>query len=512
MLRRLLLLHPSRLEGENRGVYEQHVASMHSLLDAAPGWQVHALDLNHPSFPHAALAAELVVVHMLAAPEIEAVIRLRRARNLATIFEVSDNFLDLGNWLPARHALRNPLVRQRIVYHAFIADAVQVYGPGLAELCRHVNERVLQLDPYVPLHARGECRDGFVVGWGGTTSHEDDLAPIAPAIAELCRRHDDVTFAFIGNRAMGERLFGEIPPRQLRMREFSDYRSYLEFVRTWHVGLGPMRGSGFNAGRTDTKVATYAACGVAPVLEECDVYRPHAAHALLYRGAGELGEVLESLYQDRLRVEEIASRARAWAERERGPERLRAQRIAAYEPLIPRATGQALTIEAKAEAGLRIPYDVDALRAVVHEYPDYAQARLALADVLRAAGDERGALDVLDAQPFPPVLAGLAAERQHALAQRVRPDRAGHYASRVDSPAARVRIAHRGSDHRVFLRALLEQQPFDYFALSTRLRELLAGDRDTDELRELCVRACLIAPELVPAELRPPSLARFLPA
>jgi glycosyltransferase involved in cell wall biosynthesis len=549
MLRRLLLLHPSRLEGENRGVYEQHVASMQALLGDADGWQVHALDLSHPSFPHAALAAELVIVHMLAAPEVEAVIRLRRARNLATIFEISDNFLDLGDWLPPRHALRNPLVRQRVVYHASIADAVQVYAPGLAELCGHVNERVVLLDPYVPLHARAaECSrqsavgsrleqsllllptadcqlptgDGFVVGWGGTTSHEDDLALIAPVIAEFCRRHDDVTFAFIGNRGMGERLFGEIPPRQLRMREFSDYASYLDFVRTWDVGLAPMRGSGFNAGRTDTKVATYAACGVAPVLEECEVYRTHAAHALLYRGAEGLAEALESLYEDRARADEIASRARAWAERERGPERLRAQRIAAYEPLAMECGGEPplsdshadtdWRADTKAEACLRTPYDVDALRALVHDHPDYAQARLALADALRAAGDEYGALDVLDKHPFPPVLAGLAAERQHALAQRVRPERADDYASRVDSPVARVRLAHRGGDQRAFLRALLEEQPFDYFALSTILRELLAGDRDTDEVRQLCARACLIAPELVPPELRPPSLARFLPA
>jgi hypothetical protein len=512
MLRRLLLLHPSRLEGENRGIYEQHVASMRALLGDAPGWQVHALDLNHPSFPHAVLAAELVIVHMLAAPEIEAVIRLRRARGLATIFEISDNFLDLGTWLPARHALRNPLVRQRIVYHASIADAVQVYAPGLAELCRHVNERVLQLDPYVPLQARPESGDrgeGFVIGWGGTTSHEHDLAPIAPVIAELCRRHDDVTFAFIGNRAMGERLFGDIPARQLRMREFSDYASYLDFVRSWHVGLAPMRASAFNAGRTDTKFATYAACAVAPVLEDCDVYRPHAAHAILYRTVEELGEVLESLYENRSRADEIASRAQAWAESERGPERLRAQRLAAYESLAPRETGEALILDEEAPD---LSGDVDALRTLVREHPQYARGRLALADALRAAGDEHGALEVLDAGPFPAVLAGLAAERQHALAQRVRPERANDYASRVDSPVARVRLEHRGSDHGIFLRALLEQQPFDYIALSTLLRELLAGNGDAEELREICVRACLIAPELVPPELRPPSLARFLPA
>ena len=508
MIRRVLLLHPSRLEGENRGVYEQHVASMIALLGTSPGWEVHALDLTHPSFPQAALAAELVIVHMLAAPEIEAVIRLRRARGLATIYEISDNFLDLGTWLPARHALRYPLVRQRIVYHASIADAVQVYAPGLAELCRHLNPRVLQLDPYVPVDRSRKRDGGFVVGWGGTTSHEEDLAAIAPAIVDFCRGHEDVIFAYIGNLSMGKRLFGGISPQQTRMREFSDHATYLDFVRTWHVGLAPLRPSAFNAARTDTKVATYAACRVAPVVEDCDVYRVHADHAVLYRD-GELGETLESLYQQRARVDETAARASEWAGRERGVERLRAQRIAEYEPFCRSETGAPMSIASDAPS---LEANVEGLRAIIRDHPDYAQARLALSDLLKSTGDRRGALEILDAHPFPEVFAGIAAERQFALALSVCPERVAEYAARVDSPAARVRIAHRQSERGVFLRALLEEQPFDYFALSTMLRELLGQNGDTEELRAICARICLIAPELVPSSLRPESLLRFLPA
>jgi hypothetical protein len=608
MPRRLLLIHPSRLEGENRGVYEQHVVSMQALLGDSHEWEVHALDLRHPSFPDAALAAELVIVHMLSAPEIEAVIRLRRARGLSTIFEISDNFLDMGGWLPARHALRNPLVRQRIVYHASIADAVQVYSPGLAALSRHLHDRVIELEPYVPLHdadravarderdehddrrrrdergsrANGGGGDGherIVIGWGGSTSHEEDLAPVAPLIEDLCRRRDDVVFAFMGNLAMGERLFGGVPARQRRMREFGDFTAYLDFVRTWHIGLAPLRDSAFNACRTDTKLAIYAACGVAPVAEECDAYRRHGDHALLYRDAEGLREALDWLCDDRSRIDRLAERARKWAKRERQPERLRAQRISAYEPFIHRETGEPLhrrstsccdacrdTCRSKATIAAEVPLsvpvplgvgaktatgiaavaachaaieaegvcvegvcagqvagddppaltgDIDTLRAIVRDHPEYAQARLTLADVLGAAGDERGALDaldVLDAGAFPPVLASLAAERQHALARRVRPERAGDYAARVDSPVARVRLDHGRSEPRAFLRKLLAQQPFDYLALSTRINELLAGDRDAEELRELCLRACLVAPELVPVDLRPSSLTRFLPA
>jgi len=510
MRRRLLLVHPSRLAGENQGVYEQHVVSLQTLLGPADGWQVHALDPAHPSFPDAALAAELVIVHMLSAPEIESVIRLRRARGLSTIFEISDNFLDIGDWVPARHALRNPLVRQRIVYHASIADAVQVYAGGLAALCRHIHPRILQFDPYVPLPAPAVREDDrLVIGWGGSTSHEHDLAPIAPVIEDMCRLRDDVVFAFMGNQAMGERLFGRVPATQRRMRAFGDFTSYLAFVGTWHIGLAPLGDSGFNACRTDTKLAIYAACGVAPVAETGEAYRLHRDHALLYRGVDGLRTALQSLCLDRSRIDRLAARARAWVERERDPGRLRAQRVRAYEPFIARETGEDLTISDSRPA---LDGDVMALRATVRAHPGHAQARLTLADALRDSGDETGALDVLDARPFPPVLAGLAAERQHALAERVRPERAGDYAARVDAPVARLRLAGRHSGHRAFLRALLEQQPFDYFALSSRLRELLAGDPGAAELRDLCWRACLVAPELVPEALRPPSLARFLPA
>jgi len=509
MVNRLLLVHPSRLDGENRGVYEQHVASMQRLLADAAAWRVCALDPAHPSFPDAAMAAELVIVHMLAAPEIEAVIRLRRGRGLSTIFEISDNFLDLGSWLPGRHALRNPLVRQRIVYHASIADAVLVYSPGLAALCGHLHDRVLRFDPGVPLRAPRDGRrgDGIVVGWGGSTSHEEDLARVAPLVEDLCRRRPDVTFAFMGNEVMGQRLFARVPPRQRQMRGFADFASYLDFVSTWDIGLAPLGDTAFNACRTDTKVATYAACGVAPVAEDCDAYRAHGDHARLYRGSDGLRDALDWLCGDRSRIDALGARAYAWVARDRAPERLRAQRLDGLQPFVRRSTGSPVTVAGDAPP---LQGDVEALRTMVRDYPDYAQARLALADALREAGDLPGALDVLDERPFPPVLAGAAAERQHTLAERVRPERAAEYAARIDSPVARLRLEHRGAP-RAFLREILGQQPFDYFALSARLRELLAGPPDAPELRDLCRRACLVAPALVPAALRPASLARFLP-
>src|SRR5262249_30659094 len=89
MVPRLLLVHPSKFAGENHGVYIQHVASMKWLLDPGGAWDVAAVDPWHPAFPELAAGSDLVVVQMLGTREVEALIRLRRARGLRTIFEVT---------------------------------------------------------------------------------------------------------------------------------------------------------------------------------------------------------------------------------------------------------------------------------------------------------------------------------------------------------------------------------------------------------------------------------------
>jgi hypothetical protein len=337
MERSLVFLVPPQFRGENQGLYIQHVASMEWLLEAAAGWRMEVMDLSSPRLEEASATADLVVIHMLDHQRAEGVIRRRRAAGLATLFEVSDNFLDLGAWASSRHRWRSPLVRQRLLYHAWLCDAVQVYAAPLARLFESVNPRIAVLDPYVPIAGSGPARDDgpLVFGWAGTTSHEDDLARIAPAIVDFCARRPDSIFAFMGQRALFDRHFAAIAPRQARVRPFSPYDDYLAFVRSWHVGLAPLGREGFNNGRSDTKFATYAACGVAPLLEAHPVYSRHGGTALLFDGPAELTANLERLYEDRSLALGIGARAKAWARNERSADRLREQRIRFYESLAP---------------------------------------------------------------------------------------------------------------------------------------------------------------------------------
>jgi hypothetical protein len=518
--RRLLIAHPSVMRGENRGLFVQHVESLQWLLTESHGWRVAAMDPLHRDFPTAAVDSDVVVLHMLPDPEVEALIHLRRERRLPTVFELADNFLGLGEWLPPQHLLRSPLVRQRLLHLASIADAVQVYAPGLAELFRRVNPRITCFDPYVPLPTTTSAKPaGFVIGWGGTTSHDVDLARIAPAIVALCARHPDAVFAYMGDVEMHARHFRAIPPAQTIVRPFGTFDDYFEHVSGLHVGLAPASDSAFNAGRSDTKVVTYAAASVAPVLEDIPVYRAHDDHALLFRDDHELLDVLGRLHGDPASVHSLASRARRWVEQARSAERLAEQRDRFYRSLLraepapdrpigPPGDGAA----ALRELEHRRPEDVLAtVRLLVAADPSYAQARWALAAALEALGRDDDALAELDSFDWP----ALYGDAVHALRARIRRDTdpagAAVDVRGVRSPLTRLRLRAHVSDRARFLRDLLVVQPYDHFALAAAIRLHEREDPGAPELADLYERLCLVAPDAVPPERRPSARAPFLP-
>jgi hypothetical protein len=385
--RSLLFLSQAEFKGENHGVYVQHAASLGWLLEAEGGWTVEALSFSDPRTERAAVESDVVVLHMAAHPAAEAIVRRRRAAGRPTVFEISDNFLDLGGWLPKRHWLRSPLVRQRILFHAWLCDAVQVYARPLATLFGTVNPRIGVFDPYVPLvRAPRASADGpFVLGWGGTTSHAEDLARIAPAIVDFCRRHDDVVFAFMGDNSLLDAHFTELPAEQVRARPFGAYEEYLDFVRTWNAGLAPLARGGFADARTDTKFGTYAACGVAALLERHPVYAAHADRALLFHSAEALTAKLEWLHEDRSRSVELGRCGHAWAARERSAMALTAQRTAFYDALLKDAPVRPGPVDPSSLEALRRnhrdwPSRIKYFRRLLEEQPfEYAALRTVIA-------------------------------------------------------------------------------------------------------------------------------------
>lgn len=518
-MRQLVVLHQHDVSGENHGVLVQHVGTLAALL-ADRGWRVSATDCLHPRLAALTMAADVVVVQMLPDPEVEAIVRERRARGRATVFEITDNFLGLAR---DSYSLRSPLVRQHLLYHAWLCDALQVYAAGLEELFGTVNPRIVRFTPYVPIPERVPDRAaGFVLGWGGTRSHAADLAAVAPVVRTFCARHDDVTFDYMGDRSLFDDHFGSIDPARVIVRPFGDHEEYLRFVAGLRVGLAPLRPTPFNAARSDTRFGTYAAYGVAAVLEDGPVYGPRRERARLFRTPAELGDVLEELHREPDEVERLGRAARAWACAERSRDALAAERDEAYRALLGRAdeapapgpTGEAGASAQRERLADALRLDateaLGAARRIVADDPSYEQAHLLVARSLERSGDHEAALRYVERLTPSAVYADLFAEVQIRCARRVRPGDVTRLRGGLRSPFRRALSGDGPTVDRV--RAILEHQPYDHFALACAIRLLGRTDPGSPELERLYERAALVSPEDVPADRRPAALAPFLPA
>jgi hypothetical protein len=530
---RLAVIHPRDLIGENEGLYGLHVRSLVELLEPL-GWRVEPYSVLDPRFSAAALAADVTVLQMLGEPEAEAVILRRRALGRPTVYEITDNVLGVGDWLPGSHPTRSPLVRQSFLYHAHLADSLQMLVPALAELFATVNPRRILLSPHTPYPDEVPPKPpGFVVGWAGSRSHSASLGAAAPAVVELCRRHPEATFAFMGDRAVFDEHFSGVPPQQRQLHPFSERDTHLRFVGGLHVGIAPMAPSAFNAARSDTRVGTYAGHGVAAVLEDAPAHRPHHDHARIYRTTDELLGVLDELFHDRAQLEALARAGREWIERERSPAALGAERDGAYRSLLGEAAGASRNggaADPRNGPPERSPVDADRLAALLADasrlaperalaisrdlaadQPAYDQAHLTAARCLERLGRHDEALAYAEGVDPSPVYADLFAELRARVAARARPaDRDRHLAA-IESPFRRARLAGFATpDERSA--AVLAHNPYDHFALASTIKRIERATPDAPELGPLYERLCMVAPEDVRAARRPARLAPFLPA
>ena len=520
---RLAVVYPRDLGGENTGLYGLHVTSLIELLTPL-GWRVDAYSVLDPRAPEAALSADITVLQMLAEPEAEGMILRRRERGLPTVYEVTDNVLGVGDWLPSTHLTRSPLARQSFLYHAHLADATQMLVPALAELFAEVNPRSILLSPHTPFPDELPRKPpGFVFGWSGSRSHSASLAASAPAVVELCRRHPDATFAYMGDRGVFDEHFGAIAPEQRRLHPFSEWEEQLRFVGGLHVGIAPMRPSPFNAARSDTRVGLYAGHGVAAVLEDAPPHRPHRERARIYRTTEELLDILDELFHDRARVEAMARAARVWMERERSPAALGAERDRAYRALLGRSPNgrpaPETAVDGAEQLAARLYQAVHqepeealaACRELVDEHPAYDQAHLLAARCLEQLGRHGEALSYAKGVDASPAYSDLFAELKARAAGRLGLAERARHAEAVRSPFRRARLGAFESPAEQS-RAVLGPNPYDHFALASTIKRIERDDPDAPELGGLYERLCMVAPEQVPADRRPARLAPFLPA
>jgi tetratricopeptide (TPR) repeat protein len=291
-----------------------------------------------PHLKELCLCADILVLHLTWEPDLLPIVAERKRRGLATVFEISDNFIALPPAVTHELSFNNPISLATTFQLISLSDAIQGVSDILLDRFSFLHDRRMVFENHImetglmPM-ARG---DEVVIGWGGSVGHTEDLKWIAPIVGELCKANPRVRFAFMGNRKQYDQVFGPVANHQFSYRAGSSLSEYLDFLASLDIGLAPLMDTPFNICRSDVKFIEYASRGVVPVLSDVGPYRKHARHGInsfFFQGPESLRIILGMLVEDRSLIQRIRENAYNYVRNERMEQDHVMERICFYREL-----------------------------------------------------------------------------------------------------------------------------------------------------------------------------------
>ncbi|MEC9346686.1 MAG: tetratricopeptide repeat protein [Pseudomonadota bacterium] len=500
---RPLVLHLSGINsrGEDTGQLHHRVTNQAGIFADDPAIEVQALSWWHEDAIARACAASLLVLHPGPFAQFEGLLRSRRRLGRPGIYEIADDYVADTPWLKVPR--RGQVHLQNHWYLAHLSDGVQFSSPGLERRHAILSDRRAVIPNAVAFPEATRPRpEGLRIGWAGTTSHRADLERIAPALAGFVSDHADVRLCLKGNPDMLADVFAGVPSERLEIEPFGDYDGYRRFLEGLHVGIAPLGPSSFNGGRSDIKLAEYAAAGAVPLAEDAPAYRPHAGIVPLFRDPSELRAHLERLRQDPAARAKAAQQAFTAFSAIRSPEAVRKVTKDWYRTFAPGAPGPipasdpgALARQKSLQQALKMLRNGESAAArsicerLLADRPGYAQARFALVEAQARSGDTDAALEtgltLLDCVAH--------GDLYRTMRIRHRPDEADTLLAGFQSPWQALLATPRGRmPGPELLRRRLCANPWDWFALNFRIRETEPASAEAATLR---ARIALSTPE-----------------
>ena len=267
----------------------------------------------HPFFPYLAEIADLLILHLLPDAEVTSIIQYRKSKGLPTLFEIADNFLEVGPWVAAHDAHRNPEMRQNLLYHASICDGLQLNTTRLQEQFGSINSSTYllenQMDTVEPCF---KAEETFTLGWGGSIGHKTDLLHIREHLKGFLDSHKQSRFAYMGQRALFDELFSDFPRDQTSYTEAGPIKDYYQFLKQVDLGIAPMLKTGFNYCRSDVKHLEFAAFGAGSLLSSAPAYTEYWTEnetAFFFENPEMFTSKLEFLFANRQLIRSAAEKS-----------------------------------------------------------------------------------------------------------------------------------------------------------------------------------------------------------
>jgi len=361
-----------------------------------------AIDLElalHVTVRHRSIGrADLVVMSHTINPAHTWILDAVQAAGTPLLYDIDENLLEPPADVPGLEFHRDPQ-RQAAVRRALAQAAlVRTYAPALQRSLSRYTDRVVRTDGpvdwrLVPAQPR---RAGDRVRVVYATSRVTDDTIGESIVAPLQRLldlepHVDVT-------VWGPRFAALAGHPRVRFRPFvRDYdRYFAEFARGgFDIGLAPMPGDAFYQCKTATKFREYAACGIAGLYADVEMYRDCVTDGqtglLVGGGADAWIGAMRRLVSDAALRERIRAAAGAYARERYSAERIDGDWLAHIDEA--RARPAASTIAAGSDAAT--PTDAGSGAALLRRLPAAIGAGGAKAAFGRAAAQFGGLWQLL---------------------------------------------------------------------------------------------------------------------
>lgn len=266
--------------------------------------------------PQAADGYKIIIGQRLDKPDALPIWRRSRLSH-RLVYETDDDWFSVP---PER--FRNPGGRagylDTLTHAAQVADIVTVSTHPLGEVMRretgHRDIRVAEncVPAALLTLARNRNRRKVVAGWQGGSSHEADIAMIAPALRHFLDRHKHAELHMMGSD------FSRLIGRQVRLTDWLRCDETLGYYRAidFDIGLAPLTGTVFDQSKSSIKALEYMALGIPVLASDVEPYRGlviDGVNGYLIRRPGEWGRRLHELASDEAAREEMGAKARETA-------------------------------------------------------------------------------------------------------------------------------------------------------------------------------------------------------
>jgi tetratricopeptide (TPR) repeat protein len=292
-------------------------------MELARGRNIYVVSVSniHPNKVDVINNADVVILNNICDPDLLPIISKRRDKGLRTVFELADDLNALQPWNAVYEFYNNKENIGLIYKLANYCDKLQFSVFELQRLygMLNTNNEVFQ-NQILELHQtqRRNYNDDFIIGWGGSHGHLEDVASISEPLIKWVLSRPNIKLHLMCSRAIWE-LFKDLPENRKRYFPTGSIKDYYEFLNGVHVGIAPLRNTAFNRARSDVKYLEYAVSGVVPIVSDLETYQHviDGENGFVFKNELDLIKRLDLLENNRQLLEKFSLSAKAYVTRHR---------------------------------------------------------------------------------------------------------------------------------------------------------------------------------------------------